>query len=192
MPEEELEKRIRTLEIRGATLLGSITTLAVCCVAFLGFEYYRIPHQVQEQVEDKIGEQTRFKIKEALDNADRLESKLLNMEGRKAQIIDVKDGQIVHPPDGTEKGDWAAFISPSDIGLVEEKSEGDNALLVFHSSLTETEMGWRADVTYRFKYGSGTIVKDIPGNAKVLLIPTLNLQSFNRTDSAGAKTRAVD
>ena len=38
MAEEELEKRLRTLEIRGATVLGSITTLAICCVAFLGSE----------------------------------------------------------------------------------------------------------------------------------------------------------
>lgn len=180
MPEEELEKRIRTLEIRGATLLGSIATLAACCVAFLGFEYYRIPSLVQKQVEDEIGQHTRTKIKEALDNADKLESKILNMEGRKAQIIDVKDGQVVHPPDGTKKGDWVAFISPSDIGLVEKPSwEKDNALLVFHSNITETEKGWKVEVTYRFKYGSGTIKGDIPGNAKVLLIPTLNLQSSN-------------
>jgi len=192
MAAEELEKRLRTLEIRGATLLGSITTLAVCCVAFLGFEYYRIPHQVQKQVEEKIGQQTRLKIKEALDNADKLESKILNIEGRKAQIINVKNGQVVHPPHGTEKGDWVAFISPSDIGLVEGKNEGDNALLVFHSNLTETEIGWRAEVTYRFKYGSGTIVEGIPGNAKVLLIPTLNLQSSNKANSADAKIRAAD
>ncbi len=182
MSEGELEKRLRTLEIRGATLLGSITTLAVCCVAFLGFEYYRIPYQVQKQVEDKIGQQTRLKIKEALDNADTLESKLLYMEGRKAQIIDVKNGQDVHPPDGTKKRDWIAFISPSDIGLVEGKNEGDNALLVFHSNLIETETGWRAEINYRFKYGSGTIVKNLPGNAKVLLIPTLNLQSSDKAD----------
>lgn len=192
MAEEELEKRLRTLEIRGATVLGSITTLAICCVAFLGFEYYRIPSQVQKQVEDKIGQQTRLKIKEALDNADKLESTILYMEGRKAQIIDVKNGQNVRPPHGTEKRDWVAFISPSDIGLVEDKNEGDNALLVFHSNLTETETGWRAEVTYRFKYGSGTIVKDIPGNAKVLLIPSLNLQSSDQANSADAKIRAAD
>lgn len=192
MAEEELEKRLRTLEIRGATLLGSITTLAVCCVAFLGFEYYRIPHQVKKQVEDRIGEQTRLEIEEALDNADKLKQKILNMEGRKAQIIKVKNGEDVDPPPGTEKGDWVAFISPSDIGEVEPKNEGDNALLVFHSSLTDTETGWRAKVTYRFKYGSGTIVPDRPGEAKVLLIPTLNLQSSNKANAADAKIRTAD
>ncbi len=55
MSQDELEKRIRTLEIRAAMMLGSIATLAICCVAFLGFEYYRIPHQIQKQLEDKIG-----------------------------------------------------------------------------------------------------------------------------------------
>jgi len=185
MPEDGLEKRIRTLEIRAATMLGSIATLAACCLAFLGFEYYRIPHQVQKQLEDKIGRDTLQLLDEAINKAKR-------MEGRKAQIMDVKDGQVVHPPEGTEKGDWVAFISPRDIGLVEDKKEGDNALLVFHSNLTETEIGWKAEVTYRFKYGSGTIVEDIPGYAKVLLIPTLNLQSSNKANSADVKIRAAD
>jgi len=180
MPEEELEKRLRTLEIRGATLLGSITTLAACCLAFLGFEYYQIPSQIQKQVDGIIGEQTKTKIEEALVYADQLKSKILYIDSLNPQVKFYKHNDKVTPPPGTEKGDWVAFISPSVMGREEPDSESDNALLEFESSLSETDDGWTVVAHYKYKFGDGN-PKWMNDDAKVyvLLIPKLDLQSSN-------------
>jgi hypothetical protein len=184
MPEKDLEKRLRTLEIRGATLLGSIATLAVCCVAFLGFEYYQIPNQVEKQIKDIIGQETNTRIEKALANADKLESKILNMKGPKI-YPDVSDGDTVYPPEGTNKEDWVAFISPSCIGFVKDKPLWDNALLNFESRLDNTQGGWKVIAKYRYTIGGkdeGDKIRN--GKANVLLIPSLNLKSSDWAHSS--------
>ncbi len=172
MPEEELEKRIRTLEIRAATMLGSIATLAVCCLAFLGFEYYRIPQQVEKLVVDEIGEVTRQKIIEAKENAEKLLEKIKRIDGLKVKAIPVKHGQFVDVPKDTEQGDWVVFIVPVKMGSEESTLERDNALLVFKSGFEEKKGGWKVTAQYKFRYSnSEEQIKWEDGWANVLLIP---------------------
>jgi hypothetical protein len=181
MSQDELEKRIRTLEIRAAMMLGSIATLAICCVAFLGFEYYRIPNQIQKQVEDKIG-------KEAWEYVDKVVKKAERMEGKSVQVFeDVWNDTAVYPPTGTKKDDWVAFILPVEIGLtedgkeIEEKDEyaKDNALMSFHLRLVDKKKdkvdgvdGWKAEVKYRYRSGEHVHhMKYHTGKSKVILVP---------------------
>jgi hypothetical protein len=195
MSQDELEKRIRALEIRAAMMLGSIATLAICCVAFLGFEYYRIPHQIQKQVEDKIGRDTWELVDKVIERAKR-------MEGRSVQVFeDVWNGNTVSPPIGTKKDDWVAFILPAAIGFDKErkkehkeieegeKPRNDNALLSFHLNLVDIKDGWKAEVLCTYKIGtldSSEHIKEYPGKSTVILVPRLDLQPSNEPNSADA------
>ncbi len=176
MSQDELEKRIRTLEIRAAMMLGTIATLAICCVAFLGFEYYRIPHQIQKQIEDKAGTDTWELLTKVVNKAKR-------MEGKSVRVFEnLENGDFVDLPPGTEKEDWVAFILPVEIGLSkdgeeleEHTPEENNALMSFKLRLVDREDGidgWKAEVLYRYKYGGGWgNIKNLPGKSKVLLVP---------------------
>lgn len=60
-----LEERLRAVEGHIKLLLGGAAALAVCALAFLGIEYWRVPRAVQAAVAERIDHTTLERITEA-------------------------------------------------------------------------------------------------------------------------------
>jgi hypothetical protein len=62
---EELEKRLRDVEGYIKMLIGGAAVLAVCVLAFLGIEYWRVPAAVHSAISERIDHTTLERITSA-------------------------------------------------------------------------------------------------------------------------------
>jgi len=192
----ELDKQdaVRAVNTKWMIIVGAVI------LAALGFtSFVQLPREAAKAARDQVGPEIIRKarmiaaeLEKIEEKAQSFESKIERMEGRNAWTKVFTNGEVVVPPDGTEKADWVAFISPSTMGTDEDGSNKDNALLIFESTLVETESGWVVRAIYRYRYNNADSGNWHQGKANVLLIPSMSSPSSNQANSADARSRAAD
>jgi hypothetical protein len=89
---KELEERLRAVEGYIKMLIGGAIVLAVCALAFLGIEYWRVPAAVQSAIRERIDQTTLSRITDANTLAENL---LKNARNNQSWDENTRSGFVV-------------------------------------------------------------------------------------------------